>query len=316
MALQVPPIGLGTWKISKAETAGVVYNAISAGVRVFDCACDYGNEKEVGEGLRKAIDEGLIARGDLFITSKLWNTYHAKEHVELAARKSLQDLGLDYFDLYLVHFPIAQKFVDFETRYPPEWIHDPTGPNPRIELSGVSYKETWTAMEELKSSGVAKHIGVCNLNVQALTEIFSYCQIRPENLQIELHPYLTQAALVAFCKREGVSVTAFSPLGASSYIELNMATNVGALEEAVVKDLAAKYKATPAQIVLAWNLHRGVSVIPKSSSLERIKENWKAVDLKLAEEDFAAISALNQRRRFNDPGVFCVGMGGSIPIFD
>lgn len=285
-------------------------------MRVFDCACDYGNEKEVGEGLRKAIDEGIVARGDLFITSKLWNTYHAKEHVELAARKSLQDLGLDYFDLYLVHFPIAQKFVDFATRYPPEWIHDPTLPSPRIELSGVSYRETWTAMEALKRIGVAKHIGVCNLNVQALTEIFSYCEIRPENLQIELHPYLTQPALVAFCKREGVSVTAFSPLGASSYIELNMATNVGALDEPVVKEIAAKHNATPAQVILAWNLHRGVSVIPKSSSIARIKENWKAVDVKLAEDEFNAISALNQGQRFNDPGVFCVGMGGSIPIFD
>jgi D-xylose reductase len=217
----------------------------------------------------------------------------------------------------LVHFPIAQKFVPIEERYPPEWIHDPAAPNPRIELSGVSYRETWTAMETIKKNGLAKHIGVCNLNVQALTEIFSYCEIRPENLQIEIHPYLVQDQLVSFCFREGLTVTAFSPLGASSYIELNMASNIGALDEPVVKSLAAKYGKTPAQIILRWHLERGVSVIPKSSNPARIRENFDILNFELSAEEVSSISLLNKGKRFNDPGVFCVGMGGvPIPIFD
>jgi D-xylose reductase len=316
MGLRLPALGLGTWKLPREATADVVYESVVAGVRAFDCACDYGNEIQVGEGLKRAMDEGVVQREEIFITSKLWNTYHAKEHVELAANKSLQDLGITYFDLYLVHFPIAQRFVAFDTRYPPEWIHDPSGPNPRIELSGVSYRETWTAMESLKRSGLTKHIGVCNLNVQALTEIFCYCEIRPENLQVEMHPYLTQSALLAYCKKEGVTVTAFSPLGSSSYIELNMAENVGALDEPLVKTLAMKHDVTPAQIILAWHLARGVSVIPKSSSVARIRENLGAVDVKLSAEEVGAISELNKGKRYNDPGVFCESMGGSIPIFD
>lgn len=107
-----------------------VSDAIEVGWRHFDCACDYGNEKEVGEGLRQGMEANLVSRQELWITSKLWNTYHSPEHVQMACEKSLSDLGLDYLDLYLVHFPISLKFVPFETRYPPEWIHDPTGPNP------------------------------------------------------------------------------------------------------------------------------------------------------------------------------------------
>jgi D-xylose reductase len=144
---EIPAFGLGTWKISKAEAADVVYNAIkTVGIRHIDCACDYGNEVEVGAGIRRAIDEGVVTREDLWITSKLWNTYHSPEHVELACRKTLQDLGLSHVDLYLIHFPISMKFVPFETRYPPEWIYDPTVSHPRIEQVSVPVHLTWAGM--------------------------------------------------------------------------------------------------------------------------------------------------------------------------
>ena len=136
-----------------------------------DCACDYGNEVEVGHGIKRAIDEGVCTRQDLWITSKLWNTYHAKEHVKPACQKSLSDMGVDYFDLYLVHFPISQKFVPFETRYPPEWIHDPSGENPRIELEPVPYAQTWAGMESLVDEGLVKNIGVANLVVSAYVNL-------------------------------------------------------------------------------------------------------------------------------------------------
>ena len=311
----MPKIALGCWKISRETTAEIVYEAIKLGYRAFDCACDYGNDTEVGHGLKRAIDEGIVSRANIFITNKLWGTYHG--HVEAACRKSLEDMQLEFFDLYLIHFPIAKKFVAFELRYPPGWVHDPAAANPKIELSGVPYSQAWAGMEALKKGGMAKHIGVCNLNVQALRELYASCEIRPENLQVELHPYLTQDRLVAYAQNDlGLTVTAFSPLGASSYIELGMADSVGALDEAVVKDIAAKHGCTAAQVILAWNLSRGVSVIPKSSSLSRIKENLDTLNITLEPAEIAAIGTLNRNKRFNDPGVFCVGMGGSIPIFD
>ena len=135
---QMPTLGLGMWKVPNDVTAQCVVDAISAGWRHFDCACDYGNEIEVGEGLRQAIASGVVRRQDLWITSKLWNTYHSPEHVRIACQKTLDDLGLDYLDLYLIHFPIALKYVPIEERYPPEWVHDPSGPNPRMEFASVS----------------------------------------------------------------------------------------------------------------------------------------------------------------------------------
>ena len=140
----IPAFGLGTWKIPKGEASEVVYQAIkTVGIRHIDCACDYGNEIEVGIGIRRAIDEGIVTREDLWITSKLWNTYHNPDHVELACRRTLDDLGLSYVDLYLIHFPISMKFVPFETRYPPEWIFDPSSEHPRIEQVQVPVHLTW-----------------------------------------------------------------------------------------------------------------------------------------------------------------------------
>lgn len=140
----IPSVGLGTWKIAKDKAADAVYSAIKdVGMRHIDAACDYGNEVEVGQGIARAISEGVVKREDLWITSKLWNTYHKPEHVEMACRKSLIDLGLDFIDLYLIHFPLSLAFVPIETRYPPEWIHDPSSPNPKIERVKQSKQETW-----------------------------------------------------------------------------------------------------------------------------------------------------------------------------
>ena len=136
---KMPTVGFGMWKIAKESCAEATYQAIKAGYRLLDEACDYGNEKECGEGIKRAIDEGIVKREDLWVTSKLWNTYHRKEHVKAACQRSLQDLGLDYLDLYLIHFPIALKYVDPAARYPPEWIFDPSSAEPRMEEDAVSY---------------------------------------------------------------------------------------------------------------------------------------------------------------------------------
>jgi len=179
----MPSIGLGCWKIPKDACAEATYQAIKAGYRCIDQACDYGNEKESGEGIQKAIADGLATRKDRWIPSKLWNTYHRKEHVKAACKRTLQDLQVEYLDLYLVHFPIALKFVPFEKRYPPEWVHDPEGKDPRMEEDErVPFRETWEAMEELVREGLVKNIGVCNVGVAMLRDILQYCSVKPSVL--------------------------------------------------------------------------------------------------------------------------------------
>lgn len=315
---KMPKVGFGLWKIPQTICADAVYNAISAGYRHLDSACDYGNEVQVGEGIKRAIEDGLCKREDLWITSKLWNTYHGKEHVGLALQRTLKDLQLDYLDLYLIHFPIAQKFVPFEERYPPEWITDPESTNPTMQLASVSLMETWQAMEQLADQGLAKEIGVCNYNTGLLNDLMAYARIKPAALQVESHPYLTQERLMRLAADYGIQVTAFSPLGALSYLELDMAgANESVLEQEVVKAAAKRLAKTPAQIVLRWGVQRGNAIIPKTSRLERLAENLAIFDFELAEQEMQSISALNCNRRFNDPGHFCeAAFNKFYPIYD
>lgn len=316
--IKMPEVGLGLWKIAPEDCAQSVYDAISIGYRQLDSACDYGNEKQVGEGIRRAIDDGLCTREDLWITSKLWNTFHAKEHVKPAIEKTLADLGLEYLDLYLIHFPIAQEFVPIETRYPPEWFQDPKAADPKMAFAKVPLFETWYAMEELVDAGLTKEIGVCNYNSALLQDLMNYANKKPFALQIESHPYLTQEKLIKLAQDFGLQVTAFSPLGALSYLELDMADKTeSVLEQEAVKAAAQRTNRTPAQVVLRWNIQRGCSIIPKSTKLHRLKENLALFDFSLNDEEMTAISALNANRRFNDPGDFCqAAFNTHCPIYD
>lgn len=315
----IPLVGLGTWKIPKDIAENVVYEAIViAGFRHIDCACDYGNEIEVGKGISKALNEGHVKREDLWITSKLWNTYHKYEHVEMACRKSLDDLQLTYFDLYMIHFPISTKFVPIKVRYPPEWIYDPNSDIKRIEMELVPISETWKGMENLVHQCLSKNIGICNFNVQSIMDLMSYAEIKPYALQIENHPLLSQEKLVEFCFKNNIKVVGFSPLGSPSYVVYKMDDGMGngLLEDIIIEDIAKKYAKTTAQILLRWNIQRGIAVIPKSNHTSRNKENITIFDFELSVEDMNVISSFNRNKRFNDPGEFCKGMGGSIPIYD
>ena len=302
----MPTVGLGLWKIDADTVADAVYQAIKVGYRHLDSAADYGNEKEVGEGIALAINDGLCSRDELWVTSKLWNTYHRRQHVEVACRKSLEDLGLDYFDLYLVHFPIALSYVDFNDRYPPEWIFDPEAENPGMQLDAVPLSETWGAMEKLVEVGLCRQIGICNYSTSLVHDLMSYARIKPAMLQVESHPYHTQEALLRTAQQYGIAVTAFSPLGSLSYVSIDMATaNDSVLTEPVVMAAAQRIGATAAQVVLRWGIQRGTAVIPKTSNPQRLVENLHLSELSLNEDEMAAISTLNQNRRFNDPGHFC-----------
>ena len=313
-----PKVGLGTWKIAKAAAADTVAEALRCGYRHFDCASDYGNEAEVGAGLQRALGANVCRREDVWVTSKLWNTYHHRQHVRPALEHTLRDLRLDYVDLYLIHFPIAMKFVPFEHRYPAEWFFEPKAPTPRMEPDPVPIRETWEAMEELVDRGLARQIGVSNFGTSLLRDLLSYARIRPSVLQVELHPYLTQDKLLRYCREEAIAVTGFSPLGAPSYLSLGMArADESVIATEAVQQMARQHGRTPAQIVLRWGVQRGTAIVPKTVKPDRLKENIALFDFALSDAEMTALSAMNRNRRFNDPGDFCErAFGRFFPIYE
>ncbi len=303
---RLPAVGMGLWKIDLESAPTLVAKAVEIGYRHFDSACDYGNEAEVGRGLAQAVQRGLCRREELWITSKLWNTYHRREHVRLAAERSLRDLHTDYLDLYLIHFPIAQKFVPLETRYPPGWFFDPDAATPAMEPDQVPLAETWEAMEQLVQAGLVRNIGVCNFGCALLRDLMSYARIPPAVLQVESHPLLAQPKLLRFCQEQGIAYTAFSPLGSLSYESLGMAKREDSLlDHRVIRAIAREIDRSPAQVLLRWGVQRGAAVIPKTSQERRLQENLDLFRFALTDDHMQAINALDEGRRFNDPGVFC-----------
>ena len=314
----MPQVGIGLWKIAKDQTADMVRAAISAGYRHIDSACDYGNEFEAGQGIAAAIENGDCRRDELWVTSKLWNTFHEPERVRENIEKTLEDLQLDYLDLYLIHFPIAMRYVPISERYPPEWFFDPDSPSPRMEPIRVPLSDTWKAMEALVDEGLTRRIGVCNYNSALIHDLMAYARIAPAMLQVEAHPYLTQEPLLRLASDYGIPVTAFSPLGALSYRELDMSeADENVLQSAVVNDIAAAHGKSPAQVVLRWGVQRGTAVIPKTSRVERLAENIDIFDFSLTDAEMSAIAAMNRNRRFNDTGVFTeAAFNRFYPIYD
>jgi D-xylose reductase len=315
---EMPAVGLGFWKVDKPAAHALLESAVDAGYRHFDCASDYGNEAEVGLGLKKVLDSNLCPREDLWVTSKLWNTNHAPQHVRPACERSLRDLQLDYLDLYLIHFPIAQAYISPDVRYPAGWFFDPNAPHPKMKPALVPISETWRAMEGLIEAGLVRNIGICNFGVSLIRDLLAYAEIRPAVLQVEMHPYLTQEKLVRFCQEQQINVTAFSPLGAASYHQIGMAApDESVLHQPIVRKVAEHHSRTPAQVVLRWGVQRGTAVIPKTGRPERLKENLNIFDFELTPDEMNSISALDRNRRFNDPGVFCeTAFNTFFPIYE
>ncbi|EAW08252.1 aldo/keto reductase [Aspergillus clavatus NRRL 1] len=318
---EMPLVGFGLWKVNNDTCADQVYEAIKAGYRLFDGACDYGNEVECGQGVARAIKEGIVKREDLFIVSKLWNSFHDSERVEPICRKQLADWGVDYFDLYIVHFPIALKYVDPAVRYPPGWMSE----NDKLEFSNTPIHETWAAMEKLVDLKLARSIGVSNFSAQLLMDLLRYARVRPSTLQIEHHPYLTQKRLVDYAQKEGLAVTAYSSFGPLSFLELNLkdAHETPLLfEHPAITAIAEKHGKTPAQVLLRWATQRKVAVIPKSNNPTRLAQNLDVTSFNLEASEIESISALDRNLRFNDPlaitnfvSSLCAQYGFYAPIF-
>ncbi|KAI9841424.1 MAG: NAD(P)H-dependent D-xylose reductase (XR) [Sclerophora amabilis] len=307
----MPGVGFGLWKVTNDTCADQVYNAIKTGYRLFDGACDYGNETECGEGVARAIKDGLVKREDLFLVSKLWNSFHDGERVKPICQKQLNDWGISYFDLYIMHFPIALEYVDPSVRYPPGFTYDGKS---EIRTSKATIQETWKAMESLVDAGMAKSIGISNFQGSLIMDLLRYARVRPAALQIEHHPYLVQPGLTELAKREGIAVTAYSSFGPLSYHELDMkkAKDTPLLfENPTIKKISSAHGKTQAQILLRWATQRGIAVIPKSNNPDRLKQNLEVTNFDLSQSEIDEISGLDRNLRFNDPMDYL----NDLPIF-
>ncbi|KYN11974.1 PREDICTED: aldose reductase-like [Trachymyrmex cornetzi] len=291
---EVPIFGLGTWKSKPGEVTQAVKDAIDIGYRHIDGAYFYGNEKEVGAAVKAKIAEGVVKREDLFITSKLWSTFHKPELVEPAIKKTLADLGFDYIDLYLIHWP--HGFKEGGDLFP-------TNADGSLQLSDVDYLDTWKAMESVLAKGLAKNIGVSNFNSEQITRLLENATVKPVTNQVECHPYLAQKKLSDFCKERDILITAYSPLGSPDR-PWAKPDDPKLLEDKKLIDLGKKYNKTPAQILIRYQLDRGHIVIPKSVTKPRIAQNMDVFDFKLSSEDIAYIDT------FDCNGRICPAEGG------
>jgi alcohol dehydrogenase (NADP+) len=294
---EMPQLGLGTWKASEGEVYNAVIHAVELGYRHIDCAFIYGNQNEIGEALDKVFKDGIARREELWITSKLWNDSHRPEHVTPALRETLSELKLQYLDLYLIHWPVA-----FE--------NGSLFPGKREEfltLEQMPISETWRGMEECALSGLTKHIGVSNFSQKKLEALVSSSKWAPEVNQIELHPLLQQNELKSYCDMMGIHLTAYSPLGSAKPIHDK---GYRLLDHPELVELASKNNCSVAQLLIAWAMQRGTSVIPKSVNPGRLKQNWEAQFIDLSQEDMHKLANMDAHYRFVD-GKFWTERNGS-----
>ena len=297
---QMPIVGLGTWKSTPGEVYAAVREAVRIGYRHIDCAMVYGNEVEIGNAIRDAIAEGQVTRQELWITSKLWCDAHGRENVATALKKTLNDLGLAYLDLYLIHWPIALRPGAGFPRAPADFLSSAEAP----------IQATWEGMEAAVHAGLARHIGVSNFSVKKLRDLIAQCTIKPEVDQVELHPLLQQPELVAFCASQGIHLTAWAPLGSPDRPAMVKKPDAPVLlDNPVINSIAQRRGCTPAQVLIAWHAQRGISTIPKSVTPSRLRENLAAAEIKLSQADMEQIAGLNQNYRLLD-GSFWVLEGG------
>lgn len=282
----IPVVGLGTWKSQKGEVKAAVEEAVRAGYRHIDAAAVYGNEEEVGAGLSQVFSEGVVSRGDLFITSKLWNSDHGRDRARSACLKTLKDLQVSYLDLYLIHWPVTGR------------------PGPEVT---PPLAETWSCLEGLVEEGLVRSIGVSNFSIEKTERLIRGAKIKPAVLQVEAHPYWRNQALFDWATSQGIHVTAYSPLGSpdSAGIVKRREDCPVLLQDNTVAGIAERIGKNAGQVLIRWAVQRGTSVLPKSVNPSRIRSNLDVFDWELTQEDFEALSSLEPQMRMV-PGDFWI----------
>ncbi len=290
---RMPVLGFGTLIPNADTTRSATRDALEVGFRHLDCAERYRNEREVGEALQEVLAAGGIAREDIFVTTKLWNTNHRPERVEPAFEASLDRLKLNYLDLYLIHTPFA---------FQPGDNQDPRDQNGNILYDhGVTLLDTWRAMETLVDHGRCRAIGLSDITLDGLLPIYESGRIKPAVIQVEAHPYLPETELLEFCKKNDIVFLAGAPLGHG--------IRPGVLEDPVILAIAARIGMTPAQVLLAWAVQRGTATLSKTRTAARAKENFSISPV--PEDAFDEINRIQTRQRFN--AVVKTGSPGFIP---
>jgi alcohol dehydrogenase (NADP+) len=289
----MPALGFGTLIPGATETRNATRTALEAGFRHLDCAERYRNEEQVGEAIQQAIQADLLAREDLFITTKLWNNNHRPERVQPAFESSRDRLQLDYIDLYLIHTPFA---------FQPGDNQDPRDQNGNVIYDkDITLMDTWRAIEKLVDGGKCKAIGLSDVSIEQVRETFESARIKPAVVQVESHPYLPQAEILEFCNRNGLVMLAFAPLGHG--------IKPGVLEDPVITVIAQQVNKTPAQVLLAWAVQRGTAVLTTPKTPDRAKENFNISVLPA--QAMEKIDAIQTRQRLNL--VIGTGIPGFIP---
>jgi len=285
---KIPALGLGTWK-SDDKTYPAIRSAIQIGYRHIDCALRYENEEEVGRGIKDAITAGEVSRDEIWVTSKLWNNAHQRKHVRPALELSLKNLGVDFLDLYLIHWPVALR---------PEVIFPDKGED-FLALDEAPIIETWQAMEDCVSAGLCRNIGVSNFSIQKIEALQAHAAIKPSVNQVELHPFLQQNDLLKYCIDNAIVLTGYSPLGSMDRPErLHLDGEPTLLDHPDIVQMAGDHRCTPAQVLISWALQRRTSVIPKSSNPQRLKENFEAQEIHLADSDMERIGKMDRHYRY------------------
>ena len=289
---QIPALGFGTLIPDPALTITATRDALEAGFRHFDCAERYGNEREVGKALQAGLAAGNIAREDIFVTTKLWNSNHRPERVEPAFEASLTRLGLNYLDLYLIHTPFA---------FQPGDDQDPRDQNGNVIYDrGVTLLDTWKALETLVDHGKCRAIGLSDIALTELKPLYEAARIKPAVVQVESHPYLPETELLEYCKEKGIVLLAFAPLGHGM--------KPGLLGDPVIVSIAARVAKTPAQVLLAWAVQRGTALLTTPKSAARARENF---DISALPQDaLDEINRIQTRQRLNT--VVTTGVPGFI----
>lgn len=287
---RMPMFGLGTWNAQGKELKDAVKEAIYNGYRHIDTASNYKNEHLVGEAISECINEQVVKREELFVTTKLWNNSHSRASVPRALNKSLKELRLAYVDLYLVHYPIGYQEGE---------ALSPLDAGGRVITSDVDYVETWLGMEDVRRMGLAKSIGVSNFNAHQIGRILSdeRCTQVPAMNQVECHPYLNQAKLLRYCQERGIALTAYSPLGSPGRLDPRLQEPY-LIEDPLVKLLAKKHQRPAAHVLIRYQIQRGVVVIPKAIQPAHIVSNLESLKFELSDEDMQRLDSLNRNHRF------------------